>query len=782
MAVHDIARSDDALIATDLHVEATYRLTEALVASENQMRRRVDLLSEVVFETDADHRLVYLNSAWSKTTGVPIADALGQTVCHFIVDDDCDAARTWMHGIARGERAEQARLRVRFQHAAGHQLWADMSASVLPEGGVVGAIRDVTAERQAQEEIEKLSLVASNTDNLVVITDAEGYTEWVNQAFIKRTGYTMKDLRGKKPGHLLQGPDTDPASVDQIRAWRKEGRSFRITLLNYTRSGEPFWALFQITPIRDASGAVQRFVSIQTDVTELRRARAELEAAKERAEAASEAKTQFLATMSHEMRTPLNVILGSTDIALVGDEDPDAMRGHLTRINSSADMLLRLITDMLDVSKIEAGQFDFEHIPVKLRQCLNAALAPIAERARAKGLAFRVMVDEALPTQILGDPDRLQQIVTNLAGNALKFTDTGGICVEALHLDRGPLGRAGLEIRVTDSGPGIALDAQARIFQRFEQADSSTTRRKGGVGLGLNIVKSLVEALSGTVTVQSTPGAGATFSVVLPMEVAPQSFADEATARAIAIAGASAGAGAGARVLVAEDTDANFAVLEIYLTKAGYTVRRAVNGVEAVNAASDVDLILMDVEMPDIDGLEATRRIRAAEQDQRRVAVPILALTAHAVHGYRERCLSAGCTGYLSKPIRRPNLLSAVRAALDEARHIETPVAPTASAPVRTNAVDVDAELAHLVPAFLEHCRREEARVRHAITTRDWESAVRAGHSLKGSAPSIGFNDIGRLGLDIETAATARCADRALIALDQLRTHLEDVTAVALPT
>ena len=776
--MHLIDRSDDALIATDLHVEATYRLTEALVASENRMRRRVDLLSEVVFETDAENQLVYLNNAWLKTAGVPTADALGRTLCHFVVDDDGDALRVWMHAITHGDCATQERIRVRFRHLDGREIWVEVSAAAMPEGGVVGAIRDVTAEKLAQEDIEKLSLVASSTDNLVVITDADGYTEWVNQAFVKRTGYTMDDLRGKKPGHVLQGPDTDPASVEQIRAWRKEGRSFQITLLNYTRTGEPFWALFQITPIRDANGKVQRFVSIQTDVTELRQTRAELEAAKERAEAASEAKTQFLATISHEMRTPLNVILGSTDLALDADVEPNAMQGHLARVNASADMLLRLITDMLDVSKIEAGQFDFEHIPVKLRHCLNTALAPIAERARAKGLAFRVMVDEALPTQILGDPDRLQQIVTNLAGNALKFTDTGGICVEALHLENGPFGRAGLEIRVTDSGPGIALDAQARIFQRFEQADSSTTRRKGGVGLGLNIVKSLVEALSGTVTVQSTPGEGATFSVVLPLAVAPQSAADEAAAREIP----GAGAGAGARIVVAEDTDANFAVLEIYLTKAGYAVVRAANGLEAVNAATDADLILMDVEMPDIDGLEATRRIRAHEHDQRRVAVPILALTAHAVHGYRERCLSAGCTGYLSKPIRRPNLLSAVRAALDEARGIKTSVVPTAIAPVRTHPVQVEAELAHLVPAFLEHCRREEARVRRAVTARDWESAARAGHSLKGSAPSIGFNDVGRLGLDIETAATARCADRALNALDRLRAHLEDVTAVALPS
>lgn len=773
--------ADDALLATDLHVEATYRLTEALVEAENRMRRRVELLSEIVFETNATGALVFLNEAWSRTSGRDTAECLGQTLCSFVVDEDrglCEGVLTGRVTLDGGRRP-----RVRMRRADDQVVWVEVSASAMPGGGLVGALHNITNEKQAQDELAKLSLVASGTDNLVVITDGQGRTEWVNQAFIDRTGYTLDDMIGKKPGDVLQGPDTDRATVAQIATWFAEGRSFKAELLNYTRAQEPYWVSFQITPIRNSQGTIEHFVSIQTDSTELRRTREELERAKERAEAANEAKTQFLATISHEMRTPLNVILGSTDIALEAEAGAhagiDALQPHLQRINANAEILLRLISDMLDVSKIEAGQFDFERIPVKIRACLNSALAPIAERARAKQLEFRIMCDEALPAQMLADPDRLRQIVTNLAENAVKFTDVGYVRVEAARLERGLASGPALELLVTDTGTGISNDAQGRIFERFEQGDSSTTRRKGGAGLGLNIVRSLVEAMGGTVTVRSAPNLGATFRVLLPLDAVPDTAprltpAPEQPTSTVRDADARA-----AHVLVAEDTDANFAVLEIFLTKAGYRVSRAHNGVEAVRDAHRADLILMDVEMPEIDGLEATRRIRHIERAEQRSPVPILALTAHAVQGYRDRCLSAGCSGYLSKPIRKHALLDAVADALQDARDRSTQAAPMSASDLNPHVIRVDAELIHLVPAFVDHCRNEEARLRAAVAARDWDVAARVGHSLKGAGPSLGFIEVGRRGREIEDAAGHRSLEEVQRALDALVAHLAALTVVA---
>ena len=648
-------------LATDLHVEATYRLTEALVEAEARMRRRVELLSEVVFELDAAGHLVYLNDAWTEAVGTASAACLGRPLSDFVVDEDWPLCRRLL--TARTLSGTAVRPLVRMRRSDGGARWMELSASAIPGGGAVGALHDVTAQKLAQDELAKLSLVASYTDNMVVITDREGRTDWVNQAFTKRTGYTLEDLAGRKPGSLLQGPDTDPAVIASIRAGVREGRSFKAELLNYTKQREPYWVHFQITPIRNATGDVDRFVSIQTDATELHRTQQALETARQRAESANEAKTQFLATMSHEMRTPLSAILGSIDLALEGDADPPELRTHLNRIGESAEILQRLISDVLDVAKIEAGQIDVERASVPIRACLQRAVAPIGDRARAKGLDFRLMIDDALPDEMMSDPERLRQIVTNLAENAVKFTDRGGVRVEASRVTLGPAAEAAIEIRVVDSGVGIAAEAQARIFERFVQGDSSTTRRKGGAGLGLSIVKSLAERLGGMVSVRSRPGEGADFRATLPIG----HTADQLPLPApplLFVPGAARPATPAVRVLLAEDNDMSFAVMQSALKKAGYAVERAVDGHTAVKAAADCDLVLMDVEMPEMDGIEATRRIRAREQAQGLRPVPILAITAHALQEYRGKCLSAGCTGYLSKPVRIRSLLDAVRAAL----------------------------------------------------------------------------------------------------------------------
>jgi len=656
---------DHARQLTDLHVEATYRLTEALVDAEARMRRRVELLSEVVFETDAAGCLVFLNGASVRTLGFAPEACLGQRLHNFIVEEDWPLLE---RGVGEAEEALSPDPLIRVRHRSGAIAWAELSLARIVGGGMVGALHDVTQRKLAQDELAKLSLVASYTDNMVLITDRNGLTEWVNEAFTKRTGYVLADLAGRKPGEVLQGPRTDRAVVKQIGDGVRDGRSFRAEVQNYTKQGEPYWVQFQISPIRNQQGEVERFVSIQTDSTELHRTQEALEAARVHAEAANDAKTQFLATISHEMRTPLSAIIGSVALALHDAVGLPEARIHLTRVSEGAEILQRLISDVLDVAKIEAGQIDIECAPVTIRRCLQGAVAPIADRARAKGLEFRLMVDESLPAEMMGDPDRTRQIVTNLVENAVKFTSSGHVRVEASLLGPSALGPAALEIRVVDSGVGIPLDAQTRIFERFVQGDNSTTRRKGGAGLGLSIVKSLAEALGGAVSVRSRIGEGADFRVTLPLvPVSPPSTAAPDRPAVVAKTVLRA-VPPTARILVAEDNDMNFAVIQSCLKQVGYTVERALDGQAAVAAASRCDLILMDVEMPDLDGVEATRRIRAWEREYGRAPVPIIALTAHAMQEYRARTLAAGCTGYLSKPFHPRALQEAVAAALDRER------------------------------------------------------------------------------------------------------------------
>ena len=271
------APPEDALLATDLHVEATYRLTEALVEAEARMRRRVELLTEVVFETDADGRFVFVNGAWQRVMEQPTAEVLGRHLVAFVAPDDVPVVLQRLR-TAGASADPDVRPLVRMLRMDGTLLWMELSLAPIPGGGAVGVLHDVTRQKLAQDELAKLSLVANHTENLVVITDAEGRTEWVNPAFEARTGFTLGELRGRKPGHLLQGAESDPGTIREIRQAVRDGQSIRTELLNYTRTGDPYWVQLQITPIRNSHGEVEQYVSVQTDASERRRAEMEIRA------------------------------------------------------------------------------------------------------------------------------------------------------------------------------------------------------------------------------------------------------------------------------------------------------------------------------------------------------------------------------------------------------------------------------------------------------------------------------------------------------------------------
>ena len=400
--------------------------------------------------------------------------------------------------------------------------------------------------------------------------------------------------------------------------------------------------------------AIRRAVAVAEDVAARKRAVEQLNAAKAAAEAANQAKSQFLANISHELRTPMNSILGMIDVALPRVADAVA-QDCLQTAKESADLLLTLLNDLLDSAKIESGKLDLESAPFSLRRVLEQTSRVFALRAGEKGLDFRCNVPETVPDLLLGDSVRLQQVLFNLAGNAVKFTEAGSveIGVRCLSQDRS----ARLEFEVRDTGIGIPPDCVNQLFQPFVQADASMARRFGGSGLGLSICKSLVQLMGGDIQVESSP-AGTKFYFTVRLLLAKELPCDGPEPEI-----ASTACSAPLRILLVEDNLANQKLANYVLRDRGHQVDNAVNGQEAVELSEQnpYDVILMDVQMPIMSGLDATAAIRQRENPNgtgRRV--PIIAMTAHATPSDRARCKAAGMDGYLCKPVKREELVAAV--------------------------------------------------------------------------------------------------------------------------
>jgi PAS domain S-box-containing protein len=629
-------------------------------------------------------------------------------------------------------------------------------------------IENAIRRSKMNERLRLLESVIVNANDAVIIATASKKIPeimYVNQAFMEMSGYGELEVQTKGFG-IFVGEETDGAEVQRIANAFRDYESVKSELIFYRKNGTPYWVGISIVPLKDKNGKTTHFVSIQRDITERKEAEQALIEAREAAEQARLAESQFLANMSHEIRTPMNAVIGMTHLLMDENLSPKQLE-YINALKFSADSLMGIISDILDLSKIEAGKLDFEQKQFNLYELLNSLQKAFNFKVKQKDLNVIFSLDEGVDNDVIGDPTRLNQILTNLLGNSGKFTLDGEIGVRMSILESDDI-RYLLKFEVYDTGIGIEEDKLDLVFENFKQANSQIHRKFGGTGLGLPIVKNLVELQGGKISVASEIEKGTTFTFVLPFtnsgiyseisnleeDVMGNQILDDAVLK-------------NAKVLIAEDNLMNQKLISEIMKKWEVNFDLAVDGQDALDKLykKTYDIVLMDVNMPKMSGYEAAERIRRDTLNLNN-KVPMIALTAAALQSEKQKVFDSGMNEFVSKPFVPANLKKVMIQLLggvaieQEDRAIVKPIEKKESNESKKVTVDLSyledfsggdtSFIREMLGLFLSDAPNQIVMMQEYLAEEDWDKLGKLGHRMKPNFQMLGMDHQREMAFSIE--------------------------------